>query len=565
MSTLKNRLTILVSVAIVLVLLVAAVAFILIDANDIKQRLDTELVAKTGQHLRIDGDVSLQIFPLAVKITRAQLRSEGNKQPWFRVERVAGQIDVMRLFSGELVIDSFTIHKPQIDLDKAKFPESDNKAGNNKAGKKVQADKQEKPLLIGVRQVKISDGTLNWGKTAKDGQLDINSFTASNKAPGKPVDLRFDLRVHSPEVAHVVPVKGSVRVDFSKTGVLKVKPVSITLDQTRLDGKVTINTKKATHIDFDLGMDQLDVDRYTSGKSNGKPAASQPAARSSKNKSGNKAGAPDTIITGKLALKKLSVTGLNISNTKTKLRFANNILKLTDFSSHVSDGTVKGNVTVNLQAAQPVISMDQELRDIKVGKLLKDLKIYDHFSGKGNVSLKLSTRGNDLDPLLKNLDGIVGFKLTESSFNDTDLLATAIKYKQIYATLKGRQVKEETASSKRVYDNVSGSFNFKNGMGATNDILISRKDEYITGKGTIGPGHDHIDIYLMAGKQRADQNTDRAIPLRVRRKLSDIKVRLDEKAVKKAVKKEAKKKVKKKAEKKLKESIKRSLDRYLNR
>lgn len=564
MATLRKRLLILFSIPLVLLLVAIVLAVILVDADDIKQRLDSELVAQTGQHLKIDGDASLQLWPLAIKVSKAQLRSEGKKQPWFRVERIAGQIDLIHLFSGQLVIDSFIIDKPEINLVHARFPEA--KGTPKPTAKKRQPGdaKEAAPLLIGVRQIKISNGTLNWDKKPEDGQLDINSLSAHNKAPGKPVDFRFDVVAHSPAVPHAVPVKGSMVIDFSKTDVLKIKPINIKLDQSEIDGKLSINSKKGTRIDFDFDMDQLDVDRYTqpAGKRAAKPA-DKPAATTAK-----KSTAPsDTVITGKLALKKLSVTGLNITNTKTKLRFANDVLKLTGFSSNVSDGTVKGNVSVNLKGTQPAISLEQKLSGIKVGKLLKDLKIYDHFTGKGNVDLKLSTRGNDLDPLLKNLNGKVGFKLTESSFNDFDLLATAKKAENLYRLTQGKKLStDKPARSKKVYDVIKGELEFKKGIGTVKNTKLARTDAHIVVRNIILPGYDKMDLYYDVYEYKDGKATGKMIPLRHKGKLSKPSMpKLDSKAVKKAIKKEAKKKLKKELKKEKEKALKKGLERLFNR
>ena len=520
MNIFSKRLLIAAGILVTVFLVLAILAYLLVDGEAIKQRLSTELAAETGQHLKIDGDIKLKLFPtLAVQLNKVALRSEGKKRSWLKVDRIAGQLDFMRLLTGKLVIDSFTVDKPQINLVAAHFPEDTSRPA--KSSKKTKAKESEgaAPLLIGVRKIKISDGTLNWGRKASDGQLDINKLSAYNNAPGKPVTFKFDTVVHSPEVPHAVPVNGSMIIDFSKPGKLNIAPIDIALDASNINGKLNINTRAATRIDFDFSMDKLDVDRYTGTSNNAKAAPGNKAAKTSsaKSRSTSKSKPSDTVITGKLALKQLQVAGLNISNTQTRLRFAKDVLKLSRFKSNISGGQLKGDVVVDLSGTQPAIKLNQKLSKVQVGKLLKDLKIYDHFSGKGDILLALNMRGDDVDPLLKSMNGKVSFNLSESSFNDIDLLATAYKLERLGKALRGKTTSQDkTSTSKKAYDVVKGSFLFKNGVGTTSDVLIARTDAHITAHGNIIPGFDKIDLYIKVNEHKQGKATGKTIPLRVK-------------------------------------------------
>ena len=559
MNIFSKRLLIAGGILLTVFLVLAILAYLLVDAEAIKQRLSSELAAETGQHLKIDGDVKLKLFPtLAVQLNKVALRSEGKKRSWLKVGRIAGQLDFMRLLTGELVIDSFTIDKPQINLIAARFPEDTSTPAKTSNKTKTKKSETGAPLLIGIRKIKVTDGTLNWGRTAKDGQLDINKLSAYNNAPGKPVTFKFDTVVHSPEVPHAVPVSGSMIIDFSKRDRLKIAPIDIALDQSNINGKLDINTRAATRIDFDLAMDKLNVDRYTGASNNAKAAPSKKAAKTSaaKSRSSAKSKPSDTVISGKLALKQLQVAGLNISNTQTRLRFAKDVLKLSRFKSNISGGQLKGDVVVDLNGAKPAIKLNQKLSKVQVGKLLKDLKIYDHFSGKGDISLALNMRGDDVNPLLKSMNGKVSFNLSKSSFNNMDLLATAKKLENLYKLYRGKTTSlDKPAKSKKAYDVVKGSFLFKNGVGTTNDVLIARTDAHITARGNLIPGFDKIDLYIKVNEHKQGKATGKTVPLRARGKLSSPKIGLDSRAVKKEVKKEAKRKVKKKAKKELKKRL----------
>jgi AsmA protein len=463
MKKFSQRFFIATGIILSVLLVLAIIAYLLVDAEAIKQRLSTELAAQTGQHLNIDGDVNLSLFPtLAVQLNKVALRSEGKKQSWLKVDRIAGELDFMRLITGELVINSFTIDKPQINLIAAHFPKDTATPAKTSKQTKAKDPETGTPLLIGIRKIKVSNGTLNWGRTAKDGQLDITKLSAYNSAPGKPVTFKFDTVVHSPEVPRAVPVSGSMVIDFSKPDRLKIAPIDIALDKSTINGSLGINTRAATRITFDLVMDTLNVDRYTGPASKAKATADNKTVKTStaKTRSKTQSKPSNTIISGKLALKKLYVAGLDISNTQTRLRFANDVLTLSRFKSGISGGQLKGDVVVDLKGTQPVIKLNQKLSKVQVGRLLKDLKIYDHFSGKGDIALALNMRGNDVDPLLKSLNGKVSFNLAESSFNDADLLATAKKLENYYRLAKGKPL-EEPVTSKKAYDVVKGSFVWK--------------------------------------------------------------------------------------------------------
>ncbi|MDH5631691.1 MAG: AsmA family protein [Gammaproteobacteria bacterium] len=529
--------------------LVAAAVF-LIDAKTIQKRLNDELAAQTGQQLHIDGDTQLEFFPrLAIRIDKIRLRSLGKQRDWLTINRLAGQVDIWRLVSGELVINSFLIDQPVINLILAKFPESSAKDTAKPTSKAADGEKNGKPMLIGVRQIKINKGVLNWAEKPELGQLDLHTFTANNDAPGKPIHMSFDTTLTTPDVAHSVPLKGAFTVDLGKSDQYQIKPLNLKLDQSSMTGSINIQDGKTSRIQFDLELDTLDVDRYTQADAASQPAAGKPAAsKPVKAKAGKQEG-NGAIIDGKIRVKQVRVAGINITDTDAGVHFANDQLSLKPFSTRISNGQMKGTASVDLRGNDPVIRLDQSMKGVDIGQLLRDLKVYHHFKGNGDIKLAINTRGGDVDPLLKNLDGNVSFNLGDSSFNDMDFLGTAQKLQKLYDTLKGKEVSEKPVKAKAVYDTVSGSLQFNKGIGTTNDLLIARKDSRITGSGTISPGYDDINIALNVVGMRDDKPVGSGIPLRIKKPLSDPRYMIDRKEATKMIKKEATKKAQKRLKK----------------
>lgn len=112
----------LIGLGVIVVLLIAAVVVVpmLIPLESYKSELQAQVKAKTGRDLRIDGDISLSVFPtIAVSVADVGFaNAPGAATPeMVTVERLDVALQILPLLSREVVIDHFILERPMISLE----------------------------------------------------------------------------------------------------------------------------------------------------------------------------------------------------------------------------------------------------------------------------------------------------------------------------------------------------------------------------------------------------------------------------------------------------------------
>ena len=111
----------LIGLAVVVVLLVAAgVVISLIPLDSYKGEIQARVKEATGRDLRIDGDISLSLFPpVAVSVEDVGFaNAPGASTPEMAtIDRLDVALQVLPLLSGEVAIDRFILEQPVINLE----------------------------------------------------------------------------------------------------------------------------------------------------------------------------------------------------------------------------------------------------------------------------------------------------------------------------------------------------------------------------------------------------------------------------------------------------------------
>ncbi len=113
---------ILVSIGGLIVLLIAVllIAPFFISLEDYKPEIAEKVKEATGRDLKIDGEISLSLFPtVAVEVNGVSLANypQGQTQEMISLEQMALELQVLPLLSKEVVIDRFVLVKPIINLE----------------------------------------------------------------------------------------------------------------------------------------------------------------------------------------------------------------------------------------------------------------------------------------------------------------------------------------------------------------------------------------------------------------------------------------------------------------
>ena len=216
------------AIAVFVVLVIALLVLpMLVDAQDVKDRLSAEVKAGTGRELSIPGDVELSVFPwLGARLGKVSLGNpDGFSSPVFAsTEKVDVRVKLVPLLSRRVEMDTVTLHGLTLNLERNKAGKSnwedlggagdrDVKEGGPGAGAGGDGGKALAGIAIGG--IDIQDGTVTF-TDAKAGQsvsLHDVSLVTGPLAAGEPVDLELGFDVESASSPIKGRMTGSARVE----------------------------------------------------------------------------------------------------------------------------------------------------------------------------------------------------------------------------------------------------------------------------------------------------------------------------------------------------------------
>jgi AsmA protein len=300
-------------------------------------------------------------------------------------------------------------------------------------------------------------------------------------APFSPRKLLQRLGEPAPRTADPKALqRASMNTFFSGTSaLLKLKKTKITVDQTTLRGSASIANLKQPNYKFNLRADRLNVSRYTAPKHRNKAASPGAAAAAA-------AALPlETLrrfnANGSLAINDLRLAGLRISKAKVAINAKNGLIRVTPARANLYGGTYAGNIRLDARGKTAVMSFDEKLTQVDVGRLLQDLKGKAALTGTGTASAKLETRGANGRQLLSGLNGITSFRIDQGSIRKIDIV------RSICTLVEGGQGGETR------FDALTGSAQIVNGVIENDALNVSSPLLRIAARGIVDLPRDALD------------------------------------------------------------------------
>ena len=228
------------------------------------------------------------------------------------------------------------------------------------------------------------------GDTAIKGTLST-PWTANFKSQA--IDLTrvaADVQLPNPKGgALALKASGVVNARLDKHNVTAL--LSGKLDQSAFSAKVGMSSFSPAAYSFDVGIDQIDADRYRASTAAPAGKGGAAAAEAPIDLSALK----DLNASGSLRVGALQFAGIKTSNVKLDVRAAGGKLDIAPLTANLYQGSVAGSLSV-VASKPPRFAVKQTLSGVSVGPLLKDLAGSDRLEGRGNVVLDVSTQGASL-------------------------------------------------------------------------------------------------------------------------------------------------------------------------
>ncbi|GAA0424826.1 hypothetical protein GCM10009133_36710 [Cocleimonas flava] len=381
-------------------------------------------------------------------------------------------------------------------------------------------------------------------KPGVSGQFSTNTFNL------KTVMKTFGIEppvTKNPTALSQVQAQFALKAD---TDSVDLQSLKATLDKSQLSGNLAIANFASPSIRTKLTINTINLDDYLAPEAKGATTAAPASA------GGNKELLPlDTLrklnIDGDFNIGKMLVNKINMSNIRAKVNAKQGLIIIDPANAQLYSGNYKGRITLDAKQAVPTMKMRHELTGVRSEGLLFDLFQDKYVSGGTKLITDLSSRGNSIDALLKNLNGTTTLGLSDGTIRDSNLA------EKVSLAVKAFEKKEvEDGKSVVKFTGLSGDFKATNGEFKTDNLSLESPYFNIKGSGTANVASQELNMSLRIGPNNQDPKRPLFAPLRVTGTFSNPKFSLDLADLLKAVAAQDVEKLKLQAKEKLEEEKK---------
>lgn len=427
------------------------------------------------------------------------------------------------------------------------------------AGEGIPDSPAKVALDVADAGIDLDEGTLTLDRLVLRGLgLEMAGNVSLAGAPGAPVfsgrlDVRpFNLRALAGQFEMELPATAgaktltqvalSGRFDGSASS-LNLDDLALRLDDSELTGEFrAAGTIEDPTVQFDLNVDEIDLDRYMPSGS-AEPPGKQAAGKDGGAEGGRTAaagfiGVPvDTIrrldVDGTLNAGKLIVSNATLEKVGLHLSARDGVVKIGDVSAQLYRGLLSGNVVLDVNPEAPALTVDSSLEGIRVEPLLKDVTGGARVRGKGDISATLSAAGGDVEAMKRSLDGRMSVSFSDGAIVGMNLGEHLDRWKHSDRS-KSVAFKRREATEFSV---LTGNLVAKDGIVRLDDLKTDALAFHLTGKGVLADLHaDTIDYEVLAtianvtggeGGEILSELIGIELPVHVRGSLTHPEVELD--------------------------------------
>ena len=100
------------------------------------------------------------------------------------------------------------------------------------------------------------------------------------------------------------------------------------------------------------------------------------------------------------------------------------VLDINPATAALYGGSYAGNISLDARASQGKLSVDERLKGINIGPLLRDLSGTDQLGGRGSMAIKATAVGSNTKHLKRSLNGNASLTLANGAIKGVDVVAT---------------------------------------------------------------------------------------------------------------------------------------------
>ena len=290
--------------------------------------------------------------------------------------------------------------------------------------------------------------------------------------------------------------KFALSLNFTATqNSIDLQNLVLNLDDTLIKGSVSFNNF-AFAIAFNLAIDNIDVDRYSSPAEKSKPANVSPLLALT----AGVAVLPVDLLrkldaNGDLVVGSLKANGMNLQDVHLHVGAKNGLVTTTQSIKQFYQGEYASNFSVDVRQPKTVLEVDQKLDHVQIEPLLTALGNKATIRGTLDSSLQLQGYGNTPAELQSSLSGQLKFLCKDGAMLGFNLQNMIDKGK---ALLKGSDLAAITDNKETPFLMLGGSAVIAKGVVSNDDLELKTNKVQATGKGTVNLLNQQLNYKLTA-------------------------------------------------------------------
>lgn len=231
-------------------------------------------------------------------------------------------------------------------------------------------------------------------------------------------------------------------------------------------------------------------------------------------------------LLGDVYVAEIKLLNVSLTHVHVGVHWREQILSLQPIAATMYAGTLSGAIQGSQLAALPKWEWDLKLEDAALAPLMQQLNDSQsklRFTGVANLSMQATTQGKNRDMCLGSLNGKLVFDLKQGTIEGIDInhllqAADAMIRKQSAPVLSG--------ISQTVFERLTGSMIIKNGVAATNDLILQAPTFKTSGAGSLNLVFESINMQLRVAPT-SNATTQWVIPIMITGNLYQPDARLD--------------------------------------
>jgi AsmA protein len=227
-------------------------------------------------------------------------------------------------------------------------------------------------------------------------------------------------------------------------------------------------------------------------------------------------------IDGSFKIGKMVINKIKMSNVSAKINARQGLIVIDPANASLYSGTYKGRITIDAKQATPTMKMRHEITGLRSEGLLFDLFQDKYISGGTKLITDLSSRGNSIDALLKNLNGTTSIAFNDGTIRDSNFaekVSLAVKVFEKKELQDGKSVVKFTG--------LSGDWKTTNGVFKTDNLSMLSPFFNISGSGTADVANQTLNMKLRIGPNTKKGDKPLFAPLTITGTFSNPKFGLD--------------------------------------